>query len=58
MATHTLRENFWWYMAILALAAALLLGSVGKVQKYSGENGRQEADPTEYWNMWPTRPVR
>ena len=57
MAAHTLRQNFWWYMAILALAAALLLGS-GKVQKYSGDNGRQDSDPTEYWHMWPTRPLR
>ncbi len=43
MATHAMRENFWWLLAFLALAAALLLGSAWKAQKHSGDNGRQDS---------------
>ena len=55
MSLHTMRENFWWILAFLALAAALLFGPGGHYQKTPGLPGTQDSGPTDP-NSWRPRP--
>ena len=58
MSPHTMRENFWWILAFLALAAALLFGPAGHSPRESGGPGAQNSGPAEPWSGRPRPPFQ
>ena len=57
MSLHTIRQNFWWILLLVALAAALLFGPAAHYQKPPGDSGKQNSRPTDPWDWKPTRPL-
>jgi hypothetical protein len=55
MSQHTMRENFWWILAVVALAATLLFGPGGRSQKTPGLPRMQDSGPTDP-SSWRPRP--
>lgn len=52
-----LRENFWWVLALVALAAALLLAPGGRLVGHPPDMADQGSATADYRNWRPTGPL-